>query len=126
MIFTSGTTSASKKVILTHRNILSDIEGIIDYLPFGPGDRFLSVLPLHHTFEATCGFLTPLLNGCAVYYVKALNSREILDGIKKHQITIFVSVPLLYEKLYHAWVLNVEYGNEYMEYMQKRFRIGYL
>jgi long-chain acyl-CoA synthetase len=102
LIFTSGTTGKSKQVMLTHRNIISDLDGIVKYLPFGPGDRFLSVLPLHHTFEATCGFLTPILNGCAIYYIKALNSREILAGIKKHQITIFVSVPLIYEKLYHS------------------------
>jgi long-chain acyl-CoA synthetase len=102
LIFTSGTTSKSKKVILTHKNILSDIDGIAQCLVFGPGDRFLSVLPLHHTFEGTCGFLTPLLSGCSIYYVKVLNSREIHDGIKKHGITIFVSVPLLYEKLYQS------------------------
>ncbi len=105
LIFTSGTTSKSKKVILTHKNILSDIDGINRRLKIYPEDRFLSVLPLHHTFEATVGFLLPMSNGCAVYYVKALNSREILGGIKKHQVTIFVSVPLLYEKLYHG-ILN--------------------
>ncbi len=102
MIFTSGTTGKSKKVILTHNNILSDIEGFSKILHFGPGDRFLSVLPLHHTFEATCGFITPLIHGAAIYYVKELNSREILNGIRKHKITIFVSVPLLYEKIYHS------------------------
>ena len=105
LIFTSGTTSKSKKVILTHQNILSDIDGINQRLKVYPEDSFLSVLPLHHTFEATVGFLLPLSDGCSVYYVKALNSREILAGIKKHQITIFVSVPLLYEKLYHG-ILN--------------------
>lgn len=105
LIFTSGTTGNSKKVILTHRNIISDMEGFIARLSFGPGDRFLSVLPLHHTFEATCGFIAPLTHGAAVYYVKALNSREILDGIKKHRITHFISVPLLYDKLYHG-ILN--------------------
>jgi len=102
LIFTSGTTDKPKKVVLTHGNILSDIDGIIGRLAFGPGDRFLSVLPLHHTFEATCGFLTPLLHGCAVYYVKTLNSREIINGIEKHRITHFISVPLMYEKLYHG------------------------
>lgn len=105
LIFTSGTTGKPKKVILTHGNLLSDIEGISRRLPLGPGVRFLSVLPLHHTFEATIGFLLVFLTGCTVYYVKALNSRDILDGIRKHQITHFVSVPLLYEKLYHA-ILN--------------------
>ncbi len=102
LIFTSGTTGKSKKVVLTHRNILSDMDGFMKRLQFGPGDRFLSVLPLHHTFEATCGFIAPLTHGAAVYYIKALNSREILDGIKKHRITHFISVPLLYEKLYHG------------------------
>ena len=105
LIFTSGTTGRSKRVILTHRNILSDVEGCVKRIPFGVGDRFLSVLPLHHTFEATAGFLAPLLNGSAIYYVKAINSREIIDGIKRHRITRFISVPLLYEKLYHG-ILN--------------------
>jgi len=105
LIFTSGTTGKSKKVILTHRNIISDIDGFLERVTFGSGDRFLSVLPLHHTLEATCGFIAPLTSGAAVYYVKALNSREILDGIRKHSITIFVSVPLIYEKLYHG-ILN--------------------
>ncbi len=102
LIFTSGTTGNSKKVVLTHRNIVSDMDGFIARLSFGPGDRFLSVLPLHHTLEATCGFIAPLTHGAAVYYIKALNSREILEGIKKHHITHFISVPLLYDKLYHA------------------------
>jgi long-chain acyl-CoA synthetase len=105
LIFTSGTTGNSKKVVLTHRNIISDMEGFIARLSFGPGDRFLSVLPLHHTFEATCGFIAPLSHGAAVYYVKALNSREILQGIKRHRITHFISVPLIYDKLYHG-ILN--------------------
>ena len=108
MIFTSGTTGRPKKVILTHRNIISNIEGVIRRLPFGPGDRFLSVLPLHHTFEATCGFLTPLLHGCCVHYVKTINSREIMEGVKKHRTTHFIAVPLLYEKLYHGIINAVK------------------
>jgi len=105
IIFTSGTSGKAKKVVLTHGNIMGDIDGVIRRLSFGPGDRFLSVLPLHHTFEATCGLIVPLLSGCSVYYVKELNSREILDGIKKHRVTHFISVPLLYEKIYHG-ILN--------------------
>jgi len=105
LIFTSGTTGNSKKVILTHRNIVSDMDGFIARFAFGPGDRFLSVLPLHHTFEATCGFIAPLTHGASVFYIKALNSKEVLDGIKKHRITHFISVPLIYDKLYHG-ILN--------------------
>ncbi|MCK5126582.1 MAG: AMP-binding protein [candidate division Zixibacteria bacterium] len=102
LIFTSGTTGNAKKVILTHENILSDIDSLLDIVNFQEGDRFLSVLPLHHTFEATLGFLIPLLNGCAVYYIRELNSREIMTGFQKNKITHFVSVPLIYEKLYQG------------------------
>jgi len=106
-IFTSGTTGDSKRVVLTHGNILSDLQGVQERLQFGPGDRFLSVLPLHHTLEATCGFMAPLLNGAAVYYIRELNSREIINGIIKHKITHFISVPLLYEKIYHSILSGV-------------------
>ncbi|MEE9443626.1 MAG: AMP-binding protein [candidate division Zixibacteria bacterium] len=108
LIFTSGTTGKSKKVILTHNNLLSNIEGILRRMDFSQSDKFLSVLPLHHTFEATCGLLTPLLNGCSVYYIKELNSREILGGMKKHKITIFIGVPLLFEKLYQGILSGIK------------------
>ncbi|MCP4569226.1 MAG: AMP-binding protein [FCB group bacterium] len=108
IIFTSGTTGRSKKVILTHHNILSDIDGVFEFLNFTAGDRFLSVLPLHHTFEATCGMILPLMNGMTVYYVRELNSREIMNGLKKHKINYFISVPLLYEKLYHGIINGVK------------------
>ena len=108
LIFTSGTTGNPKKVILTHRNILSDIDDILKIIPLGPGSRFLSVLPLHHTFEATGGFLAPIMRGCAIYYVKELNSRQILNGIKKHRITHLLSVPLLFEKIYEGILSGVK------------------
>ena len=102
LIFTSGTTGNIKKVILTHGNILSDIDGFCRRVSLPPTSRFLSVLPLHHTLECTCDMIAPLLLGGAVYYVRELNSREILNGIKAHRITHFISVPLLFEKLYHG------------------------
>ncbi len=64
IIYTSGTSGDPKGVVLTHRNITSDLEGITGALEFYPSDKFLSVLPLHHTFETTCGLLTPLLLDC--------------------------------------------------------------
>jgi long-chain acyl-CoA synthetase len=108
IIFTSGTTGKSKKVILTHNNLLSNIDGVLRRLAFSPDDKFLSVLPLHHTFEATIGLLAPLLNGCSVYYIKELNSRKILGGMKKHKITIFIGVPLLLEKLYQGIMSGIK------------------
>jgi long-chain acyl-CoA synthetase len=102
LIFTSGTTGKSKKVILTHGNILSDIDGFRRRVSLPAGSRFLSVLPLHHTLECTCDMIAPLLLGSSVYYIRELNSREILNGLRKHRITHFIAVPLIFEKLYRG------------------------
>ncbi len=102
IIYTSGTTGDPKAVELTHRNLIANLTGIEDALHFGPSDVFLSILPLHHTFEASCGFLTPLMNGCCIVYARSLKSRDILDDISANAVTIMCGVPLVYEKMYHA------------------------
>ncbi len=101
LIYTSGTTGFPKAVELTHRNLLSNIEGIRGALSFGHTDTFLSVLPLHHTFEATCGFLVPLLSGARIVYARSLKSREIIEDIAVNRVTLMCGVPLLFEKMYH-------------------------
>lgn len=102
IIYTSGTTGDPKAVELTHRNLFANLTGIEDALQFGPSDVFLSILPLHHTFEASCGFLTPLMNGCCIVYARSLKSRDILDDISANAVTIMCGVPLVYEKMYHS------------------------
>jgi long-chain acyl-CoA synthetase len=102
LIYTSGTTGAPKAVELTHRNLIANYDGIKEALRFGPDEVFLSVLPLHHTFEATCGFITPILTGCAVAYARSLKSKEIIEDIKVNRATVMCGVPLLYEKIAHA------------------------
>lgn len=102
LIYTSGTTGMPKAVELTHRNILANLDGIRDAIAFDQRDRFLSVLPLHHTYEATCGFLAPLMSGSCVTYARSLKSKELLEDIARNSITVMCGVPLLYEKMYHA------------------------
>jgi long-chain acyl-CoA synthetase len=102
LMYTSGTTGDPKGVILTHRNIVANLESIAAALEFYTDDVFLSVLPLHHTFEATCGLLIPLSMGLKVVYVRSLKSRDILNDMKEYHTTYMVAVPLLYEKLYAA------------------------
>ena len=102
LIYTSGTTGTPKAVELTHRNILANLEGIEEAISFDKDDVFLSVLPLHHTFEATCGFITPLLNGATVVSARSLKSKEILEDIGRNGITVMCGVPLLFEKMYHS------------------------
>lgn len=108
LIYTSGTTGAPKAVQLTHGNLIANIEGIRPALPFDERDTFLSVLPLNHTFEATCGFLVPLLSGSTIVYARSLKSKELREDIAANGITVMSGVPLLYEKLYHAIKRKIE------------------
>jgi long-chain acyl-CoA synthetase len=108
LIYTSGTTGSPKAVELTHANLIANLEGIRESVRFGRGDIFLSVLPLHHTFESTCGFLTPLTRGAAVVYARSLKSKEILEDIGKNGVTVMCGVPLLYEKMYHSIHRGIE------------------
>ncbi len=102
IIFTSGTTGSPKGVMLTHSNIVSDViaceRAIAGYLEIGE-ERFLSVLPMNHTFECTAGFLLPLYTGCRVTFARSLRSRYLMEDIKSSAITIMLGVPLLFQKM---------------------------
>ena len=102
LIYTSGTTGAPKAVELTHGNIIANMDGVEASLQFGHTDTFLSILPLHHTFEATCGMIVPLIAGATITYVRSLKSKEILEDLDFNQVTCMCGVPLLYEKMYHS------------------------
>jgi len=102
LLFTSGTTGHAKGVMLSHTNLLSNVEAVARAFEFGPADRFLSVLPLHHTFESTGGFLCPMRVGASVAYARGLNSRELREDMASSRTTLFIAVPLLYEKLLNA------------------------
>ncbi len=102
IIYTSGTTGFSKGVMLTHRNIASNIAGFYQVVDFKPGDIFLSVLPLHHTFECTVGMLGPLIAGCTIHYARSFKSRELIADFRQGGITMMIGVPLLFEKLLAA------------------------
>lgn len=108
LIYTSGTTGNPKGVMLTHKNILSDIWGIFKALKLYSSDKFLSVMPLHHTFEATCGFLVPLTGGATVVYSRSLKSRELAEDIKANAITVMLGVPLLFEKFWLGLIRNIQ------------------
>ncbi len=107
LIYTSGTTGDPKAVELTHGNLISNLDGIQKLMKFEKDDIFLSLLPLHHTFEATCGFLTPLMNQCSIVFARSLKSKEIIEDIKYNKITIMIGVPLLFEKMYHAILRSI-------------------
>lgn len=106
MLFTSGTTSQSKAVMLSHKNIVSDLMDISLVVYIDENDRFLSFLPLHHTFECTAGFLFPISRGSSIAFSEGI--RHIGDNIKEFEITIMVSVPLLYEGMCKKVIKSIE------------------
>ncbi len=97
LLFTSGTTGMAKGVMLSHKNIISDVKSLCEALEVTPQDNMISVLPLYHTFEATCGMLAPLAKGACVTYARSFKPREILKDIQETKGTIILGVPLLYE-----------------------------
>jgi len=108
IIYTSGTTGHSKGVMLTHKNIVSNIEQIHDYFGLTPEDRLLSILPLSHTYECTLAFLYPLSVGCCIYYLgKKPTPKLLLEAASKVKPTVMAAVPLIMEKIYKKHVLPV-------------------
>ena len=97
MLFTSGTTSASKVVALSHKNICSNLMAIGSILNVQRGDVVLSVLPIHHVFECTVGFLFSLYKGAQTVFCDGL--RHIASNLKEYKVSTMASVPGIYERI---------------------------
>lgn len=98
LLFTSGTTSNAKGVMLSSRNLAENINNIFAYAKVYPEDRFFSVLPLHHTYESTIGFLVPMASGSSIAVCQGL--KHIVPNLQEVKPTIMLAVPLLIENLY--------------------------
>src|SRR4029078_9536741 len=99
LIFTSGTTGRPKGVMLSHRNLTSMVSMLSSVFDMSTKDGVLSVLPLHHTFEFSTGFLTPLSRGAQITYLPELTSDALARAIKNGHVTGMVGVPALWELL---------------------------
>lgn len=106
MLFTSGTTSIAKAVMLSHRNICSNLTAIAKHLTLKDTDTLLSFLPLHHTFESTITFLYGLYSGCTVAFCDGL--KYITKNLEEYKVTVFVCVPLLPEAMYKKILKGIE------------------
>jgi long-chain acyl-CoA synthetase len=101
IIYTSGTTSASKGVMLSHKNLVANTIACNDVEPIDKTDRFLSLLPLPHTYECTMGLLLPLSRGASTYYMLGLPTLPNLKkSLQKIRPSYILSVPLIIEKIY--------------------------
>ncbi|MDQ5846769.1 MAG: AMP-binding protein [Acidobacteriota bacterium] len=108
LIFTSGTTGRPKGVMLSHRNLTSMVSMLSSVFDMSTKDGVLSVLPLHHTFEFSTGFLTPLSRGAQITYLPDLTGDALARAIKNGHVTGMVGVPALWELL-HRRIKNKLY-----------------
>ncbi|MEP7038237.1 MAG: AMP-binding protein, partial [Acidobacteriota bacterium] len=100
LIFTSGTTGTPKAVMLSHKNFVNMISMLSSVLEMDITDGVLSVLPMHHTFEFSAGFLTPFSNGTQITYLDELSAEELSRAIENGHVTGMVGVPALWEMLH--------------------------
>ena len=98
MLFTSGTTSRSKVVALSHKNICSNLMDIGSILNVTSEDTLLSILPIHHVFECTVGFLFSLYKGAQTVFCDGL--RHVVENLKEYQVSVMACVPAIYEKIF--------------------------
>jgi len=122
IIYTSGTTGQSKGVMLSHYNLNAQLfqantlaDNIIET------DRFLSILPLAHTFECSIGFLVPFANGASVHYINKVPSPKIiLAAMSQVKPTCMLSVPLVIEKIYKSKVLAQFHKNKAIKFLYEK------
>ena len=100
IVFTSGTTGVSKGVMLSHRNLCSDVLIAQSYLEVVPSDVFFSVLPIHHTYECTCTMIEGLFMGASMAFCRGL--KYITKDMQMVHPTFLLAVPLIYEKFYNT------------------------
>ena len=103
IVYTSGTTGKPKGVMLTHRNVVSNVQAVMAHVTPEVDDVFLSFLPLSHTFERTAGYYLAIASGSCVVYARSVN--QLAEDLKTVRPTVLISVPRIYERV-HAKLLE--------------------
>jgi long-chain acyl-CoA synthetase len=98
IVYTSGTTGRPKGVMLSHRNIVSNVVAVLQCVAPTPDDIFLSFLPLSHTFERTAGYYLPIASGSTVAYARS--NALLTEDLRRIRPTVLISVPRIYERAY--------------------------
>ncbi len=106
IIYTSGTTGEPKGVVLTHRNIMSNVHAALQVFPITENDIWLSYLPLCHTYERMAGYYAAFTAGSVVYYAESIET--VPKNLLEARPTIMTSVPRLFERFYSKVIKNVE------------------
>ena len=104
LLYTSGTTADPKGVMLTHANLMGEVEGVFSVLRIGPDDAVLGLLPLFHALAQMANLLLPLVTGARVVYLETLNTNDLLRAFRERKITAFAVVPqffyLIHERIF--------------------------
>jgi long-chain acyl-CoA synthetase len=104
LLYTSGTTADPKGVMLTHANMLGEVEAVFNWVEIGPSDALLGVLPMFHVLAQMANLLLPLVKGARVVYLETLNTTELLRALRECDITVFAVVPqffyLIHERIF--------------------------
>lgn len=104
LIYTSGTTADPKGVMLTHGNILGEVDAVFNWVDIGPNDAILGVLPLFHVLAQMANLLLPLVKGSRAVYLETLNTTELMRALRERNITAFAVVPqffyLIHERIF--------------------------
>ena len=120
IIYTSGTTSQPKGVMLSHRNLCSELEMVSVLQPVYATDVFLSILPLAHTYECSLGMLLPVMWGASVVYLdKPPTASVLLPVLKSVRPTVMLSVPLIIEKIYKNKILPQIQKNWFLSHLYR-------
>ncbi len=108
LIFTSGTTGVPKGVMLSHRNLVENGDGVQQTTLLGPGDNWIIVLPFHHTYPTAMGIFVPLLTGGMITSVPSMKTNVLITIMKETGATNIPAIPLLIEKIYKGILTNVK------------------
>src|SRR5207248_3717584 len=104
LLYTSGTTADPKGVMLTHANLLGEVEAVFAWIEIGPKDAVLGVLPFFHVLSQMANLLLPLVKGARVVHLETLNTTELLRALQEREITAFAVVPqffyLIHERIF--------------------------
>jgi len=106
IVYTSGTTGRSKGVVLTNRNIVSNIQSFVDHAGIDEEIHTLSILPINHVYEATCGILAPIYLGGTISFCESL--KKVASNIEEVRPNFVMGVPALYEKMYNRIIRGID------------------
>jgi len=123
IVYTSGTTGKPKGVMLSHRNILSNVVSAMRAIPVYEHDRFLSFLPLSHMFERTCGYYAAIWAGAQTVYARSIT--QLADDMSTQQPTILIAVPRIFERIWSRMQEQMPPGSPKRKLFNKASAIGW-